>query len=406
MAPGEEERIDRTFGLSEYMASHEGILPTRNTRSGGDGSQEHGGEDSQPPPLQDEEMPASGPPAVAGSWCRTEGIACPLCPDVVASQPRNLVRHLAAMHRGQQLGEAGASTLRGCEQGICLGCKGIRSFKSTQCLHCAPPIRPPRRAEAEDTIRCPAPVERIPCSQPATQSAAQLPEGWVARCRALPSQTIVHIPRTLRDAHTRIMTYSLGALIADAKDCNLEQGRSKLLLGPVPKELHNRTELQLRLRLWQEGDFEALLVRRELQAAASQLRSRRRTGNNSARARQLVREGAYRKGVTALTGAMAALTPEQEVRWAKELLPNKAMPATQEAAPLESSPVPLPGGAVEGSQANADAEAAEPAQDRSPAKSHDSLWKQALGGARFPALSAAGPSGARPEHLKESLGKF
>ena len=215
-----------------------------------------------------------------------------------------------------------------------------------------PPIRPPRRAEPEDIIRCPAPVERIPCSQPATQATAQLPENWVARCRALPSQTSVHIPRTLRDAHARILTYCLGALIADAKDCSLEQGRSKLLLGPVPKELHNRTELQLRLRLWQEGDFEALLVRRELQAAASQLRSRRRTGNNSARARQLVREGAYRKGVTALTGAMASLTPEEEIRWAKELLPNKATQDTQETAPLEPSTSPLPGRAREGSQEN------------------------------------------------------
>ena len=73
--------------------------------------------------------------------------------------------------------------------------------------------------------------------------------------------TIVHIPRTLRDAHARIMTYCLNTLCSGAEDCQLEQGRSKLLLGPVPKGLHNRTELQLRLKLWQEGDFEALLVR-------------------------------------------------------------------------------------------------------------------------------------------------
>ena len=36
-------------------------------------------------------------------------------------------------------------------------------------------------------------------------------------------------------------------------------------------------------------------------------------------------------------------------------------------------------------------------------RSHDSLWKQALGRVRFPALSAAGPSGSRPEHLKECV---
>ena len=51
-----------------------------------------------------------------------------------------------------------------------------------------------------------------------------------------------------------------------------------------------------------------------------------------------MREGAYRKGVTALTGAMTILTPEQEARWAKELLPNKVERATEGAAPPEAVP--------------------------------------------------------------------
>ena len=101
-------------------------------------------------------------------------------------------------------------------------------------------------------------------------------------------------------------------MIADRQDCHLEQGRSKLLLGPVPKGLHTITELEFRLRLWHDGDFEALLARREAQVAACRNQTRRRTGTKSSRARQLVREGAYRKGVTALTGAMAMLTPSQE----------------------------------------------------------------------------------------------
>ena len=127
-------------------------------------------------------------------------------------------------------------------------------------------------------ISNPPALARIPASQPEAQPAARLPEEWVTRCRALPGTTIVHIPRTLRDAHARIMAYCLGGLVADTADCHLEQGRSKLLLGPVPQELHNRTELQLRLRLWQEGDLEALLVRRELQAAAAQGKARKKQG--------------------------------------------------------------------------------------------------------------------------------
>ena len=118
-------------------------------------------------------------------------------------------------------------------------------------------------------------------------------------------------PRILRDSHTQIMTYRLEAMVADAKDRHLEQGRSKLLLGPVPKGLHNMTELEVRLNIWHEGDIEALMVRREAQVAASRTRTLRRTGNNSAGAWQLARECLNWKRVTALTGAMATLTPEQ-----------------------------------------------------------------------------------------------
>ena len=142
----------------------------------------------------------------------------------------------------------------------------------------------------------------------------------------------MHIPRILRDSHTQLMTYCLEAMVADAKDCHLEQGRSKLLLGPAPKGLHNKTELEVRLSLWHEGDFETLLVRREAQVAASRTRTRHRTGNNSARARQLVREGANRKGVTALTGAKAILTPDETVKWAQELLPNSNVPTVEASA--------------------------------------------------------------------------
>ena len=142
LASGEEERVDQALGLSDYLASHDSALPAGHLRPGEDSSQAHYVEDSQPAPLQDEEMLTPGPPVAEGGWCRGEGITCLLCHDYTATQPRNLVRHLVARHCGQPLGEAGASTLRGCEQCICLSCKGIRSFKSTQCLHCAPPIRP------------------------------------------------------------------------------------------------------------------------------------------------------------------------------------------------------------------------------------------------------------------------
>ena len=78
LASGEEERVDRTFGLSEYLASHESALPAGNLRTGGESSQAHCVEDSQPPPLRDEELPTPGPPVAETGWCRADGITFPL----------------------------------------------------------------------------------------------------------------------------------------------------------------------------------------------------------------------------------------------------------------------------------------------------------------------------------------
>eukprot|EP00973_Karenia_brevis_P091199 12406334-Karenia_brevis.AAC.1 len=45
----------------------------------------------------------------------------------------------------------------------------------------------------------------------------------------------------------------------------LEEARSKLLLSQCPKSAHGPKELAQRLDMWQRGDFEALLVRIEVQ---------------------------------------------------------------------------------------------------------------------------------------------
>ena len=54
----------------------------------------------------------------------------------------------------------------------------------------------------------------------------------------------------------------------------------------------------------------------------------------------MAREQAYRKAVTALTGSLADLGPEQEARWAEELLP-RARGAGTAAAALEAAAAQL-----------------------------------------------------------------
>ena len=234
---------------------------------------------------------------------RRDGVSCPLCSRYTASQARNLVRHLASKHRGQELGTKGANTLHGCDLGICRGCRSIRSYRSNHCQHCAPPVAPPRPAEAGDTVTCPPALARVPLSQPEEQPPIELPQDWAPRVRALLGVTVVHIPRSLRDGHAKVIADCLDALVTGGPACQLEQGRSKLSMAPVPKSLHAMSELELRLRMWHDAEFEALLTRREAQVAAGRGQARsRRTGMKCSRARQLVREGAFMKGVTALAG--------------------------------------------------------------------------------------------------------
>ena len=147
-----------------------------------------------------------------------------------------------------------------------------------------------------------------------------LPTDWKERVRALPGDSLPHVPACVREATAVAMAQSLEALVADGIDRDLEQGRTKVLLARPPKGFHLRSELEKRHKMWHNGEFEALLVRVEMQGA-ERLRSRGSGVQNSSamrgrRARQLAREQAYRKGVTALTGSMATLAPADEEKWA------------------------------------------------------------------------------------------
>ena len=51
----------------------------------------------------------------------------------------------------------------------------------------------------------------------------------------------------------------------DAAACTLEEARSRLLLGPVPRGLNSRVELARRLQKWSDGAFMELLERAEEQ---------------------------------------------------------------------------------------------------------------------------------------------
>ena len=83
----------------------------------------------------------------------------------------------------------------------------------------------------------------------------------------------------------------------------------------------------MRFDLWDKGQWAELLVRVEEQVHERYLDRNRKskldaTRGRAMRAKLLVREGAYRKGVTSLGTGLATLTPAEEIQWVEKLLPS------------------------------------------------------------------------------------
>ena len=191
---------------------------------------------------------------------------------------------------------------------------------------------------------------------------SQLPRDWEAHVQALPGHCILHIPVALRERVAVAMCQELEDLLGGGL---LELGRSKLLLSVPPRKVNLCHELELRLRLWAEGKLEELLIRIEEQTRCKAEAKRTRRGGAGARACFLARAGAFSKAVAALTSNMADLSGPEQLRWAKELLPNSGGLADATCLQVDT------GGSTSG-------------PDPDFAKlSHDELRKAALGGVRF-----------------------
>ena len=205
-------------------------------------------------------------------------------------------------------------------------------------------------------------------------------EDFARRIRQLPSSSVVHIPVDQRERHAKILSHLLARMAdGDEEACLLEASRTKLLLGTVPAGSNIRVELATRLRLWQSGKYAELLVRVEDQHRATVRRRSTRgaaaEGKRGQRARTLLREGAYSKATNSLHTDMADLDDAAQLSWGSTLLPRSTRPCAALASP-EDTPEPPSLPDQHGSRA-------------------------ALRGVSFRAMSGAGPSGMRPEHLRE-----
>ena len=359
-----------------------------------------------PPPPPPDPLPARAPPPP---------VRCPFCTGFGGTTARGLFMHIGARHRGQRLGSAGCVALRGYGRGVCAapGCGHIRPLSQRACPQCSA-AAPPRAPREEDRVRGAA--RALAAALPPLHADSQEDRAaWLERVRGLPPGTLLHVPVAFRARLAMVAASTLeGVVNGDAEACALEQARSKLLLGVPPRGSNTRVELARRLALWEEGAFEELLLRAEEQARA---RAGPRDGlpepaaasaSKARRARHLVREGAYSKAVASLTSDVASLSPGEQRLWGQQLLPCSTDPQAALAVPqvvAAAAADALPAGAADAAAgAAAPAAPAAPvpgAPLEAPAPAEQPGGHAPLAGVRFRACSAPGPSGARPEHLRE-----
>ena len=314
-----------------------------------------------------------------------------------------MIAHISMGHPGELIDEQARATLASWGRAVCAsdGCGAIRDPQQPICKRCkrsaatrafiagdqVPTLRVHTTIAASQDAHDEAddlpgnsgvPASSSHGQQPSDELTMMLPADFAKRVRSLPCTTVVGIPYALRARICEITAELLERMNAgDAAAGLLEESRSKLLLSPVPRGASRQHELRTRVGLWEAKNFEVLLKRIEEQRAASC--GRRSAAGGAQRikqSRKLACGGARRKAVQALTSDVAMLSPEEQKRWAAELLPGpsgEAEISLPEQAPIEPSDH-LDGGAP------------------SPLK-----------GIRFGPLSGPGPSGARPEHLQDML---
>lgn len=317
-------------------------------------------------------------------------LRCPLCTGFSTRGPaRGLIVHLTRRHAGATLSESACELLHGLERGICPkeGCGALRMFSSSSCSRCRckdipRPLRIGDRIVSH-TSDGTSGAESIPDIREAHSlpaSGAEQDE-FRKRVAALPSATLLHIPVCQRKQHGQLVAKLLDRIgDGDADACFLEEIRTKLLLGVPLRGMNVKSELARRFKLWDEGRFSQLLVRAEEQYRVRNSMRQAKTrmpihGSRARRARQLVSEGAYSKAVASLTSELAILSEDDQMSWGLKLLPRSLTPEKA-----------LTGDIYGGVDADSESSA---------------LEGRALAGVRFRALSAPGPSGFRPEHLRE-----
>ena len=215
-------------------------------------------------------MPAFSPFRDGHYWCSK-------CPRRGFTTIPGLMRHVTHQHAGSVVDEVTCSLFTAIERVTCTApaCGGLRRVGARVCNRCGQ-ARPPQVGDVimgplgapvsgEDTVMADAEVNVTP-SLTVDLPPVVLPADFTERIRALPSNTISHVPASCRLRMISAVARCWNVMAQGRDDyARLEEGRSKLLLSTVPQGLSVATEVLKRLTLWEEQSFETLLQRAEEQ---------------------------------------------------------------------------------------------------------------------------------------------
>lgn len=178
--------------------------------------------------------------------------------------------------------------------------------------------------------------------------------------------------------------------------------RCRLILGALRDEDTDQpSEVKERLRLWKNGDFEALVDRAT--AAAVRIieqRAAREAGDShndltlGASARRVAEAGALAKAIQKFVAAPATGIPDEKASWAPIFVPT-----AQEGAEVFPSREEI-AGALNEAWGKGDASAA---RRKILEQQRERTGKKQLPWARFRALTAPGRSGERYEYLQDCM---
>ena len=246
---------------------------------------------------------------------------------------------------------------------------------------------------------------REPVTRQHRGPAPTVPEGFLEAVRRLRCGSVTHVPKSQRDRLTAWYCDCLeGSLDGEEVWGQLHEAFTKLLFASIPSGIPTDVEIASRLDMWEAGRLTDLVTRaqeqqsRKKETTAAAL-ARKQVSAAQARAERLAKENAKSKACQSLLGGVKSLSPDEQRQWSSKLFPRAASgrrthaPAPPSAdASANAPPVTPP------------VQAPEAQQSPNENSSSDPLDGHPLKGISFPPMSGPGPSGTRPEHVKDMLG--